>query len=376
MSTYKKLNQQDAFITTYTARKSWIVSGSQYGIHGIQNIVGLSGSGVYYNQAQDLVYGGGANSVVTSSYNRRLVFESNHHLYYSGFDNAETNSGSLYENYLQSSFEVSGSRYLNERVAIFSLPKEMYGTHIEPLSISITPDLLANSGSNYVDNNYVTDVETDPTGVSYNAEDNLYMENIEFIFQDTGVVCDFGTTDYITNESNYVNETLSGGGQYLDIPGTGRNCNEIVDDGEGRLYFKYSSPRLYVGNVIYPHGQIIITNDVVAMYYNYYMNAILRWKSNLPIYTHNYHCKIKTSEFNHTLNKTSYDTTTGIKNSNISGSYFNPYITTVGLYNDSNELVAVAKMGQPLPKSNDTDMAIVVKLDMNFGVNRFTKLDT
>ena len=50
------------------------------------------------------------------------------------------------------------------------------------------------------------------------------------------------------------------------------------------------------------------------------------------------------------------------------------YITTIGLYNDANELVAVAKMGQPLPKSADTDMSMVVKLDVNFGVNRFKKL--
>ncbi len=49
MSAYKKLNQQDAYISTYTARKSWIVSGSQYSGLGINNIVGLSGSLPYYH---------------------------------------------------------------------------------------------------------------------------------------------------------------------------------------------------------------------------------------------------------------------------------------------------------------------------------------
>jgi hypothetical protein len=39
------------------------------------------------------------------------------------------------------------------------------------------------------------------------------------------------------------------------------------------------------------------------------------------------------------------------------------YITTVGLYNDSNELLAVAKVSKPVEKSFDKEVAIKVKLD-------------
>ena len=38
MSAYKKLNQQDAYISTYTSRKSWVASGSEYRDLGINNI--------------------------------------------------------------------------------------------------------------------------------------------------------------------------------------------------------------------------------------------------------------------------------------------------------------------------------------------------
>jgi hypothetical protein len=38
------------------------------------------------------------------------------------------------------------------------------------------------------------------------------------------------------------------------------------------------------------------------------------------------------------------------------------YITTVGLYNDSNELIAVAKTSQPVAKSFDKEVLIKVKL--------------
>ena len=372
MSAYKKLNQQDAYISTYTSRKSWVASGSQYRELGINNIVGLSGSGDYYSLSVDNVVAGNTQTTASSVFNRRLIYESIDHLYYKDFEDSVLISSSSYEAYLQSSYEVSGSRYLYERIAVFSLPKEMYGTHIEPYSVSIVPE-LTNSGSaesgsfdNYVINNYTTEEGVD----SILSEDNLYIENVEFLFGSLGQTCDFNSPDYIENESNYVLETDPIPGEYLDTTGTARNCNEIVDDGEGRLYFKYSIPRVYVGNVIYTHGQMIITNEVVAMYYNHYFDAILRWKSNLPIFTHNYHCKIKAHEFNFTLNKTALQTTDGQIADLISGSDFNPYITTVGLYNDSNELMAVGKLGRPTPKSEETDMSVIVKLDMNFGASR------
>jgi hypothetical protein len=46
------------------------------------------------------------------------------------------------------------------------------------------------------------------------------------------------------------------------------------------------------------------------------------------------------------------------------GSYFESYITTVGLYNNANQLVAVGKLAQPLQSSNTTDTTILVNLDL------------
>jgi len=383
MTAYKKFNQQDAYISTYTAHKSWVASGSQYRELGINNIVGLSGSGNFYDLTSGNVIAG--NLITTSStvFNRRLIYESIEHLYYSNFVDGVVPTSSSYDNYLQSSFEASGSRIINDRLAIFSLPKEMYGTHIEPLSISITPDNINGSDSNgsldnYVSNNYVTDLGVN----SINSEDNLYIENTEFLFGQTQSTCAPSNTDYVENESTYVNETISGGGEFIDnsITTPERNCNEIVDDGEGRLFLKHSTPRVYVGNAIYTHGQLIITDGIIAQYYNTYFNAVLKWKSNLPIYTHNYHCKLKNNEFNYTLNRTTLQkinnsaffpfNKNGIVEGFVTGSDYNPYITTVGLYNDSNQLIAVGKLGRPTPKSLETDMSIIVKLDMNFSSDR------
>ena len=42
---------------------------------------------------------------------------------------------------------------------------------------------------------------------------------------------------------------------------------------------------------------------------------------------------------------------------------FTPYVSTIGLYNDSKQLVAVAKLAQPLPLSTKTDTTFIIKFD-------------
>ena len=330
MGAYKKLNQQDAYITTYTARKSWTASGSQYPDLGILNLVGESGSGAYVPLDSNIVYGGGDSNASTASFDKRLVYQSIYQLYYSSFSSSVYHSTSSFDNYLQSSFNVSGSRHINENIAVFSLPKEVYGTHLEPSSISMFLDIPEGSGQNYVLNNYVTEGGID-------SDLDLYNQ--------------------------YTIPTIS------SLPSS---SDSIVDDGEGNLHLSSGSLLLdKIGNVIYPHGQIIITDTFLAKVFNDELNAVIEWKSNLPIYTQNYHCKVKANDLNFTLNKTAANQQTGQIKDNISGSAFQPYVTTIGLYNDANQLIAVAKTASPIPKSTNTDMSFHIKLDMNFGVDRF-----
>ena len=76
-----------------------------------------------------------------------------------------------------------------------------------------------------------------------------------------------------------------------------------------------------------------------------------------------YFCRVRSDEYNWSQNPTYY---TG-DNAEIRNSTFiqdpKAYITTVGLYNQSNELLAVAKLSQPLLKSRDREAVIKVRLD-------------
>ena len=76
-----------------------------------------------------------------------------------------------------------------------------------------------------------------------------------------------------------------------------------------------------------------------------------------------YFCRVKSEEYNWSQNPTYY---TG-SNAEIRNATFiqdpKSYITTVGLYNSQNELLAVAKLSQPLLKSRDREAVIKVRLD-------------
>ena len=337
MSAFKKFNRQDVYVTAYSAKKSWEASGSVLSTYGIEQLTGISGSTPYYLTPSDFV----------DNRYEELTWRSIYHLYYRGYEDSISNSGSLVH-YEQSSF-LSGSRKINDEIEVFSIPRNVFGTHIEPGTFILQPQVSASDL--YLQDDYAVNLD-DGT--------NEYVENLTILYG-SSTVPGVGE-DYIVDEGDYVLETAAAGGEYLDTENSFRR--ELVDDGEGRLIYSSSVATVNVGDIIYTHGQVILTNPDVTTYYRRYLRPVLNWKSNQPIYTYNYNCKVKDSELTHTLNPSALTGSDGKIADNVSGSYFKPYVTSVGLYNDAQELVAVAKLGSPVPKSKETDMTFVVTLDM------------
>lgn len=153
----------------------------------------------------------------------------------------------------------------------------------------------------------------------------------------------------------------------------------LFDDGEGRLHltsdpyvdFNYIDIDYYisisgslVGNIIYSHGLAIITDPGYIGSFINDNNVTLSFDSTYTIHETQYKCTIRESEFNYSYNNTllSGSFKDQVKDF-VTSSYFNPYITTVGLYNDQQQLLAVAKLAQPLPTSRTVDMNIVINID-------------
>lgn len=77
----------------------------------------------------------------------------------------------------------------------------------------------------------------------------------------------------------------------------------------------------------------------------------------------NYFVRVRNKDFNYSNNPTFYDSTNGtlIFNSFIKDP--RAYVTTIGMYSDNNELLAVAKLSRPTLKSFDRELLVRVRLD-------------
>jgi|10_taG_2_1085330.scaffolds.fasta_scaffold30039_2 hypothetical protein len=75
-----------------------------------------------------------------------------------------------------------------------------------------------------------------------------------------------------------------------------------------------------------------------------------------------YFCRANHNEFNYSANPT-YLSASKIQVKNTSLDQPVSYITTVGLYSADNELLAVAKLSEPLKKTPDTELTMRVRLD-------------
>ena len=176
-------------------------------------------------------------------------------------------------------------------------------------------------------------------------------------------------------------------GEYVK-PGTFVLSNAdytLQDDGEGNII----TGSLKVGDIIYEHGVVILTSDGIPKQDGYGFatygtssygtgdvelingfisgsNVTCSFQSSITIYETQYKCTLRENEFNFSQNPTliSGSSNSGKINDFATGSYFSPYVTTVGLYDNNYNLLAVAKLAQPLPTSAVTDTTILINLDL------------
>ena len=94
------------------------------------------------------------------------------------------------------------------------------------------------------------------------------------------------------------------------------------------------------------------------------MESTIKFKSEYIIYENEVRCKIGENDFNMSTNPTITTDNQGSLRGFATSSFFAPYVTTVGLYNERNELLVVAKLAKPLPLSSTTDTTIVIKYDI------------
>lgn len=155
------------------------------------------------------------------------------------------------------------------------------------------------------------------------SEDVLKLETVAgFVFLQQSII------DAI--KRNLINTGI------LDIDGNG-----IIDMRDGALLLHYV--------------QKTLTNDVVKKYID--NDSTRREFKDVKEYLDKYTGK---RDFDVNSNFLSYIDDSAI---DVTGSYLAPYITSIGLYNDENELVAVGKLGNPIKNLIDYPVNISVRFD-------------
>lgn len=386
MSAFIRLNKQDAFVVPYTAHKSFSLPYfGDSGSAGVEFYVGTRDRTSLFSSA----------SLKTQNQYSSLVFDSINHLYYSNFSSS-VESGS-YENYNQSTLFYSRSLTLIDSTDIFvvDVRRDRFGEAIKPSSFTFRTGSITIADDGEGNLQIVTDTTITVPVLTF------YSESAEFVSFDGSAQI---TLDPTTPPAQYIFASASWQGsaikspfylvsstQIQEIDNQGITYNETTgvmktdslvyefadpstDPGPVEILFVSSSTVSYnigggtnVGNIFYPHGVAILnkTDQLVSLLKDsvgYGTN--IDWQASHTIFQHQYRCRVNESSLNYSQNPSIKSGSNGDTYNFATGSYFQPYITTVGLYNDSNELIAVAKLGQPIPKSRYTDMTFVITLDI------------
>jgi hypothetical protein len=322
MAAYKTLNSQDIIISPLEVTKGFSFEGNAL----ITSDVGIDR------------FLGAKNSPNTSTgyiteYSQSAIYDSTQQLYYSNYisssngdvQNANIQSinpdgtvtgliaSNAFENFTQT--DLNPEKYWptgsGEYIGVMSIPKALFGDYIQPNSLIITTE----SGS-YKDD----------------GEGRLIRTN---------------------NDKTIVVGNITYGQGIIVFTGGSRKEGTGEDDTYGTANY---GQQVYGGRTI---GNTDVENFVEQT------DISVSFSSSFTIYETQYKCTIAENEFNYTLNPSTISNTSndGTVYEYASSSYFSPFVTTVGLYNNNNELIAVGKLAQPLPTSRTTDTTILINID-------------
>lgn len=323
---FKTLDPADANLTPFKVYKEFTVTNAD------------SGSGVYGFKA---ISGSTYNFTQTNAASRVSTFDSAsfywtpswfilNHLYYRDTENPYNNFGQN---------DDKQYRKLHGSASIVSVPQKLFGERVKPRSIELTDDVTSST---------VTIVD--------DGHGNLY---------------DNSSTARSASFASFASSS-----------------------------FANSETGSFVGNAFYEHGVLAITSTGSRYLFAGTGTGTdgysLKYKAQVTLTEHEYTCIIGENEFTSTTNisatyqksgsmnitgsdiwrsmppgdalyksgswKTSYNQAT-IFEPFVTHSNFSPYVTTVGLYNDFNQLLAVGKLSKPFKNDPEISLGIVVRFD-------------
>lgn len=333
MSAFKQFLASDVIVTPFEVNKGFTFKYSEFADSDVQinKLTGVNGD-FLTNQSQSGIPG------VDDTLYEVLVYDSIKELYYSNYqttpygdqpvtaslipgENAEgdrligpSSSQGRYENYLSSKSHTVRSLDTSSeaQIGVLSIPSRLYGDYIQPNSLRI--EFTETTGTP----SQIVVVDDGEGNITY---DNIVVGNVMY---EHGLV--------VFSVSGSGSEPPFGSG---DVYGIGKYGENIY------------------GGAYWIKDAFCASTHVTCSF-----------SSSYSLYETQYKATIRESEFNYSLNPTLIKNgTTGSVQDFATGSYFQPYVTTVGLYDEQQNLLAVGKLSQPYPLSRTTDTSIFINID-------------
>jgi hypothetical protein len=146
---------------------------------------------------------------------------------------------------------------------------------------------------------------------------------------------------------------------------TTSNISALNDRTEGGTFLQTQ----YVGNVFSKQGLVVVSSP------DYRYHSVLNtpytasYRSTVTIHELSVLAKLDSGDFNMSTNLTLTKDDDATYQNFVTGSDFAPYITTIGLYDDAGQLLAIGKMAQPIRKRDDVDMNFLIRIDLDKNIS-------
>ena len=222
-------------------------------------------------------------------------------------------------------FSFDGGVSTANQIYVINISRARYKESIQPGSLNLT--LWSGSASNKI---YLTDDSNTTSLTRFIGENRVF---------------------YIISGSNGNAYTSSAATTYYGVmlPDLGF----IVLDASGSLTPYISASSL---------GTSSVSNNHLRLFRSIASGSNFQLQSNETVSSRFFFTRVKNGDFNYTTNPSIIDANGNLLFTTLIN---NPqtFITTVGMYNDNNELLAVAKLSKPLVKDFTKEALIRIKLD-------------
>jgi len=399
----KRIPKSDISIRPFKAYKEW----------------SFSGSAAIAEPRIALLEASASSTDISGQFPKNSIYGQLRAQFYNGNgDNPFTRTGNKSSTY--SNKRLTSERYLSGSAKVISIPQIYVGEGIKKGSVILTDNKNLSTEFSYTDDSYgnLQDYRDKIIISRIDMGDTIGNQLINFT--------DLSEYVYSASFEEIPGDAVDIQNGTLDIIYNGRPQPTIqlisldIESGiaiaENIPFLPKESQGIKIGNIFYNQGLIVITRDVAEKLQSQWQ---LDYKSTKTIYENEYLLIVNEDEFNVSQNPTAivevgketefitgsdgkiYKTTTnpGVKyikkltaleNGNIldyrfsgsvgnkkagfehydlsgsidsTGSFLAPMITTIGLYDDNCDLVAVAKLPQPIKSEPDIPVNFIVRFD-------------